>query len=264
MWRQGEAPQDFKDVTIVHPQKRKGSRQLYDNHRDTSLLNITGKIFACIIFNRLNSHLEQGLQPESQCDFRREVPGDAADPSLPKQTLTKAFNTMDREGLWKIVQKFDCPERFIQMVRQLHDEMTARATDNGVVSRAFAVTNGVKQDCVLEPTLFGLTFYAMLMGAYRDERSGIRVAYRMDGHFLNQLQMHFQSRVSATSVHELLFADECALNATSEGHMQRNMDLFAAACENYGLIVDTEKTVVMHQPPPDAAYILPQMNVNGV
>nr|VZI09796.1 unnamed protein product [Spirometra erinaceieuropaei] len=71
MWRQGEVPQDFKDATIVHPYKRKGNRQVCDNHRGISLLNIAGKIFARILLNRLNNHLEQGLLPERQCSFRR-------------------------------------------------------------------------------------------------------------------------------------------------------------------------------------------------
>ncbi|VDL98529.1 unnamed protein product [Schistocephalus solidus] len=35
------------------------------------MLNIAGKIFARILLNRLNGHLEQGLLPESQCGFRR-------------------------------------------------------------------------------------------------------------------------------------------------------------------------------------------------
>ncbi|BHF80400.1 hypothetical protein SprV_0702352700 [Sparganum proliferum] len=48
MWRQGEVPQDFKDATIVHLYKRKGNRQICDNHRGISLLNIAGKIFARI------------------------------------------------------------------------------------------------------------------------------------------------------------------------------------------------------------------------
>ncbi|BHF68704.1 hypothetical protein SprV_0301174300 [Sparganum proliferum] len=71
MWRQGEVPQDFKDATIVHLYKRKGNRQLCDNHRGIFLLNIARKIFARILLNRLNNHLEQGLLPESQCGFRR-------------------------------------------------------------------------------------------------------------------------------------------------------------------------------------------------
>ncbi|BHF82323.1 hypothetical protein SprV_0802546000 [Sparganum proliferum] len=244
MWRQGEVPQDFKDATII---------------------------FARILLNRLNNHLEQGLLPESQCGFRRHrgttdmifAARQLQEKCQEMRThlcstfvdMTKAFDTVNREGLWKIMQKFGCPERFTQMVRQLHDGMMARVTDNGAVSEAFAVTNGVKQGCVLAPTLFSLMFSAMLMEAYGDERPGIRIAYRTDGQLLNQRRMHFQSRVSTTTttVHELLFADDCALNTTSEEEMQRSMDLFSAACANFGLVINTQKTVVTHQPPPNSA-----------
>nr|VZI15148.1 unnamed protein product [Spirometra erinaceieuropaei] len=71
MWRQGEVPQDLKDATIVHLYNRKGNRQVCDNHRGISLLNIAWRILARILLNRLNNHLERGLLPESQCGFRR-------------------------------------------------------------------------------------------------------------------------------------------------------------------------------------------------
>ncbi|BHF59553.1 hypothetical protein SprV_0100251300 [Sparganum proliferum] len=45
--------------------------------------------------------------------------------------------------------------------------------------------------------------------------------------------------------------------------MQRNMDLFSAASENFGLVINTEKTVVMQQPPPNTAHNAPQISVNG-
>nr|VZI27639.1 unnamed protein product [Spirometra erinaceieuropaei] len=232
MRRQVEVPQDFKDATIVHLYKRKGSRQICDNHRGISLLNIAGKTFARILLNRLNNHLEQGLLPESQCGFRshrgttdmifaaRQIQEKFQEMRTHLYStfvgLTKAFDTGNREGLWKIMQKFGCPERFTQMVRQLHDGMMA------------------------------LMFSAMLMDAYRDERPEIRIAYRTDGHLLNQRRMHFQSRVSTTTVNELLFADDCALNTISEEEMQRSMDLFSASCVNFGLVINTHKTVVMH------------------
>ncbi|BHF64304.1 hypothetical protein SprV_0200730600 [Sparganum proliferum] len=100
---------------------------------------------------------------------------------------------------------------------------------------------------------------AMLMDAHRDERCGVRIAYRAYGHFLNHRRVYFQSRVSTTTVHELLFANDCTLNATSEG----GMELFASTCENFGLAITTEKTVVMHQPPPDLADVAPQIDVKG-
>ncbi|BHF75743.1 hypothetical protein SprV_0501884000 [Sparganum proliferum] len=228
MWRQGEVPQDFKDATIVHLYKRKGNRQICDNHRGISLLNIAGKIFARVLLNRLNNHLEQGFLLESQCGFRRHrgttdmifAARQLQEKCQEMRThlystfvdLTKAFDTVNREGRWKIMQKLGCPERFIEMVRQLPYGMMARVTDDRAVSEAFAVTNGVKQGCVLAPTLFSLMFSAMLMDAYRDERSpGIRIAYRTDSRLLNQRRLRFQSRVSTTILHEFLFADDCAL-----------------------------------------------------
>nr|VZI44837.1 unnamed protein product [Spirometra erinaceieuropaei] len=157
-----------------------------DNHRGIFFLNIAGKIFARILLNRLNIHLEQCLLPESQCGFRRHrgttdmifAARQLQEKCQEMRThlystfvdLTKAFDTVNREGLWKIMQKFGCPERFTQMVRQLHDGMMARVTDNGAVSEAFAVTNGVKQGCALAPTLFSIMFSAVLMAADGDER----------------------------------------------------------------------------------------------
>ncbi|BHF59584.1 hypothetical protein SprV_0100254400 [Sparganum proliferum] len=59
--------------------------------------------------------------------------------------------------------------------------------------------------------------------------------------------------------------DDCALNPTTGGDIQRDMDLFGAACDNIGLIINTEKTVVMHQPPPNRAppHNAPQISVDA-
>ncbi|VDM00009.1 unnamed protein product [Schistocephalus solidus] len=113
--------------------------------------------------------------------------------------LKKAFDTVNHDGLWKVMQKFSCPERFTHMVHQLHDGMTARVIDNGTASEAFAVNSGVKQGCVLAPNLFSLIFSDMLMDAYRKE-PGIRIAYRTDGHLLNSRRMQGQGSASPTEL----------------------------------------------------------------
>ncbi|BHF65299.1 hypothetical protein SprV_0200830900 [Sparganum proliferum] len=220
--------------------------------KGTFLLNIAGKIFVRILINRLNSHLVQGRLPESQFGFRRHR--ETTDMIFAASQLqekcqgiwihlystfvdpTKALDTVNREGLWKIMQKFGCPEQLTQMVRQLHDGMMARVTDNEAVSEAFVVFNGVNQGCALAPTFFSLIFSAMLMDAYREERPGTRITYRTDGQLLNHRRMLLQSRVSPTTVHELFFADDCALDVTSKRDMQRSMDLFATAFDNFGLV----------------------------
>ena len=70
--------------------------------------------------------------------------------------LTKAFDTVSRNGLWKIMAKFGCPEKLVTIVKQFHDGMMARVLDNGNSSNAFQVTSGVKQGCVLAPTLLSM------------------------------------------------------------------------------------------------------------
>nr|VZH99875.1 unnamed protein product [Spirometra erinaceieuropaei] len=45
--------------------------------------------------------------------------------------------------------------------------------------------------------------------------------------------------------------------------MRRSINLFAATRDNFGLAINTKKTAVMHQPPSEAAYVAPQLNVNG-
>ncbi|BHF78985.1 hypothetical protein SprV_0602210200 [Sparganum proliferum] len=129
--------------------------------------------------------------------------------------LSKAFDAVKFEVLWKIVRQFGCLERFTQMVRQPRDGMMVRVTYNGVFSEASKVTDGVRQDRVFTPTHFTLICSAMLMTAYHGERPVIRVAGRTDGQLLNQRRMNFQSCVSTNTAHELLFA---------------------AACDNFGLL----------------------------
>ncbi|VDM04428.1 unnamed protein product [Schistocephalus solidus] len=175
--------------------------------------------------------------------------------------LTKAFHRVNRAGQWKIMQKFGLPELFTHMVHQFHDGMTAHVTDNGMISEAFAVTNGVKQGCVLAPTLFRLMFPNMLMDAYCDEQLGIRIAYRTDGHLLNCPHMQATTRVLTTTVYDLLFADDCAHYTVIEKDMIRSMNFFSAGCADWGLTVSTAKTVVMHQPPPSEENNAPQINV---
>ena len=76
--------------------------------------------------------------------------------------LTKAFETVRRDGLWKIKAKFGCPPRFIAMVSQFHDGMQAPIRNDREYSEPFTVTNRAKQGCVMAPTLFNMMFSVML------------------------------------------------------------------------------------------------------
>ena len=179
MWRKEAIPQDFNDASIIHLYKRKGNPQACDNHRGICWED-TGKI----LLNRVNCHLDQaGLKPESQCGFRKtrrtinmiftarqleeKCQEKNVDLYMTFVDLTKAFDTVIRDGLWKSMAKFGCPPRFIAMVWQIHDDMQARVQNDGEYSEPFRVTNRVKQGCVMAPTLFSVLLSAMLTDAFR-------------------------------------------------------------------------------------------------
>ena len=123
MWRKEAIPQEFKDASIIHLFKRKGNPLLCDNRRGISLLLIAGKVLARVLLNRLNEQFEQsGLLPESQCGFRkdrgtvdmiftaRQLQEKCQEQNITLYMtfvdLTKAFDTVSREDLWKIMAKF--------------------------------------------------------------------------------------------------------------------------------------------------------------
>ena len=156
--------------------------------------------------------------------------------------LTKGFDTVIREGLWRIMAKYGCQPKFITIVCLLHDGMVARVQDDGNLSEPFLVSNEVKQGCVLAPTLFSLMFSVMLTDAFADTDIGIGIRHRMDGSVFNLRRLKAKTKVKTNTIDDFLFADDCALNSISEYDMQQNVDKFAEACTNFGLTISIKKT----------------------
>jgi hypothetical protein len=53
--------------------------------------------------------------------------------------LTKAFDTVSREALWKILLKLDCPTKFINIIKQLHEGMQERVSSESQFSDSFPI-----------------------------------------------------------------------------------------------------------------------------
>ena len=149
------------------------------------------------------------------------------------------------------------------MVRQFHDGMQARVQNDGEYSEPFPVTNGVKQGCVMAPTLFSMMFSAMLTDAFQDVDAGFPIRYRFDGKLLNLRRLQAKSKVQTDVVDKLLYADDLAENAKSEEKMQGAVDRMSKACDNFHLTISTKKTEVVHQPAPGKPYSEPTITVNG-
>ena len=64
-------------------------------------------------------------------------------------------------------------------------------------------------------------------------------------------------------VDKLLYADDLAENAKSEGKMQGAVDRMSKACDNFQLTISTKKIEVAHQPAFGKPYSKPTIDVNG-
>ncbi|XP_069989480.1 uncharacterized protein [Penaeus vannamei] len=110
--------------------------------------------------------------------------------------LTKAFDTVNRNGLWKILQKFGCPDKLTALIASFHDSMQVRVQENGDSSDPFQEKNGVKQGCVLAPTLFSFLFAAMLLADLRECNRGVYIPFRIDGKFFNLQRLKAKTRAA--------------------------------------------------------------------
>ena len=137
-----------------------------------SLLNMVGKLFVKIVLMKLQV-LAERIYPESQCGFRakcatidmifslRQLQEKCREQGKPLCVafidLTKAFDLMSRDGLFKILAKIGCPTILLSMVKSLHDNMNGTVVYDGATSSSFDIICGMKQGCVLAPTLFGIS-----------------------------------------------------------------------------------------------------------
>ena len=95
--------------------------------------------------------------------------------------LTKAFDTVSRDELLKILARLGCPPKFLTILCQLHEGQQDQVKHNGSLSGSFPISNGVKQGCVLAPTLSSIFFSIMLREAKEDLPDGTYISFRTDG-----------------------------------------------------------------------------------
>ncbi|KAK2150129.1 hypothetical protein NP493_2854g00014 [Ridgeia piscesae] len=259
-WEVGSVPQSWKGASIVTIYK-KGDRTDCGNYRGIFLLSIAGKIFAPILLNRLSTQITPEVVLETQCGFRgnwsivnmisclRQLHEKCIEQDMVFVDFSKAFDTVGRTGLWQQLRKYGCPEKFTTMIEALHTGMMASVGVGGEVSESFGVTNGVKQCCVLVPTLFSIFLSAMLDEAFRDMGDGVYIQSRQNADLF--YVAHFRTKTKTTRVlmRELLFADDSALVAHSAEEKQKIVDAFSDASKKFGLKINIKKTEMLYQPP---------------
>ena len=85
----------------------------------------------------------------------------------------------------------------------------------------------------------------MLLDAFNKEDPGFYVKNHTYGKLFNIRRLKAINKVKTTIIRNLLFADDCALNAPSESDMRTSTGQFSNACDNFGLTISIKKTSVV-------------------
>ena len=137
--------------------------------------------------------------------------------------------------------------KLLSFICSFHDDMKGTVVFDGSTSHAFNIRSGVKQGCVLAPTLFGIFFVLMLKHAFSSATEGIYLRTRSDGKLFNLSRLRANSKVQLKCLHDFLFADDAAVTAHSAKDLQQLMTCFSKACRDFGLTIGLKKTQVMAQ-----------------
>ena len=217
---------DWKNAAIL-PIPKKGNLKVCDNWRRISLLDVVGKVFARIIHSRLQNAAEDILS-DSQCGFRQGrgctdmifVVRQLVEKTLEHDyslfilsvNLRKAYDSVPRNALWKVLQKYGIPPTMLNIIKSFHNGMQAsiRVTSSSSSSGSLEECNGLRQGCTLAPTLFNLYFNAVV-NTWRNQNPqvGIRLKYKHGRKLIGDRTA--KSRLNSTIFSESQFADDAEL-----------------------------------------------------
>lgn len=270
-WVTENLPSEVRDpnITILF---KKGDRSQCGNYRGISLLSVVGKLFADILLQRLKRIAEK-VYPQSQSGYRANrstIDGIFTLRQLMEKTkeqrqhmyivfvdFTKAFDTVNREFLFKILGKIGCPPKFVRLIQSLYTQVNARLVVDGALTEPFEYRSGVKQGCKLAPTLYGIYAAVLLLLAYENigHQFSIKIRFRYDGDLFDLKRLRAKTKIFLDFIREAQYADDIAIFSDSPLGLQTLLTAYNDMAKRMGLSINIKKTETMSIGPEEQFFI---------
>ena len=240
VWKEGKVPQDWKDGHLIKLPK-KGDLSNCGNYRGITLLSIPGKVFSRILLERMKYSVDEALR-ENQAGFRKgrsctdhiatlriilEQSEEWNSPLIMNFVdYEKAFDSVDRNTLWKLMRHYGIPEKMVNLVKSLYEGTYCQVFHDGQLSNSFEVRTGVRQGCLLSPFLFIMVIDWIMKETTRGRQNGIQ--------WTPWVQLD-----------DLDFADDLLLMSHVSSQMQEKTDDLNTISKSCGLNMHKVKTKIM-------------------
>jgi len=142
----------------------------------------------------------------------------------------KAFDCVDHNKLWKILEEMGLPDHLTCLLRNLYVGQEAIVRIGHGTTDCFQIGKGVHQGYVLSPCLFNLYSEYIIWNAGLDEaQAGIKMARR--------------------NINNLRYADDTTLMAESEEELKNLLMKVKEESEEVGLKLNIQKMKIMASGP---------------
>jgi hypothetical protein len=147
----------------------------------------------------------------------------------------KAFDSVDRDTIWKLMHHYGIPQKIINTIQQLYEDPSCQVIHNGKLTDAFTVKTGVRQGCMLSPTIFLIVIDWIMRRTTEGSNTGIQWTF-------------------TKHLEDLDFADDIVLLSHKQQHAQSKLTRLAEEAGHTGLRINTKKIETMrinnrqHQP----------------
>ena len=155
---------------MVINKHKKGTKTKCENYRGITLLPTAYKLFANIIKNKLNEHVEDEMA-EEQCGFGKgrsctdaifavqQITEKRKEHHLPRFLLfidyEKAYHKVNRGKLWEMMDN-KIPKYLLSIIKFIYRNTKARIKFNYSISEPVHIDKGVRQGCDLSPVLLNI------------------------------------------------------------------------------------------------------------
>lgn len=225
-------------VSRIFPVYKKDSPDLPSNYRPIAICNSIYKLITTIINHMLYEYVEENdIIPESQFGFRKDRSSvDAAyilNQCVQKQLcrvsgrmytafvdFEKAFDSVDREKLFDVLERLNIPKIFIKIIKNLY-----KSTIYTVGKNKFRSFKGLKQGCPLSPLLFNL-YTSHIEEMFKKNNVGGVLVVRH-------------------KIHLLSYADDLVLISENAKDLQCMLYKLTEYCNEKKLIINTKKTKIL-------------------